>query len=362
MALLCIETSCDETSIAIYEKDAWDSPEKDLKHYLKADIISSQTKLHEAYGGVVPELAAREHLKNLPLLVEAACKDANCTLDDITHIAATQGPGLNGCLLVGLTYAKGLAVGRSIPLLLANHIEGHVFAAHLAENAASLTYPMLALIVSGGHTELVFSESFRRYEIIARTRDDAAGEAFDKTATLLGLPYPGGPALSKRAALGDSTQFRFPVAVANDPKSFSFSGLKTAVARKVEALGASSMSDEVIVNNLSASIERAIVDALLEKAVTACKRLRPKSFVLTGGVAANGLLRRELSSELQKLGIACLIPPPRWCTDNAAMIGALAVSIMREGKAFDGDESLSAPSRPRWPLEILDSELQVHSS
>ena len=224
-------------------------------------------------------------------------------------------------------------------------------------------YPALVLLVSGGHTQLVFVRSFRDYEIVAKTRDDAAGEAFDKSATLLGLPYPGGPALSKRAEKGDRGRYEFPLGVTKDPASFSFSGLKTAVSRKVVELGEAG-KEESVVSDLAASVEWAIVRALVEKSMQAVKSLRPKSFVLTGGVAANGVLRSTLEAELGKVGVRFVVPERKWCTDNASMMGALALNIIRSdkesfmlfrpnGETLGPGVGFDIDALPRWPVSDL---------
>lgn len=351
--LLAIETSCDETAVALFADDS-DVP--------RADLISSQTKLHEPYGGVVPELAAREHLLNLPLLVDQALKTAGAALDDLSAVAVTRGPGLKGSLLVGLAFAKALSFARGIPLLPVHHIEGHMLAGELLAGVFRPKYPCLALVVSGGHTMLILMEAFRNYRIIARTRDDAAGEAFDKSATLLKLPYPGGPSLSRLAEHGDPQRFPFPIGVAGDFESFSFSGLKTAVLRTCNKLG-SGLDSEPTRADLAASVQHAIVSALLQKSVAACRKLRPHSFLLTGGVAANTVLRARLQEQVALCGVQFCVPEFKWCTDNAAMIGILARRLMQlEPERFEEwrktrppgtlgpDAGLQIGAMPRWPL------------
>ncbi len=370
--LLAIETSCDETAVAVLDL----SPAlRNSSEYLKADIISSQTKLHEPFGGVVPELAAREHNQNLPVLVSSALRDSIISVKDISLVAVTRGPGLKGCLLSGLAFAKAFAGAKGVPLLALHHLEGHIFASHLMPEDEQPVYPCLSLIVSGGHTMLVYIPCFREYRIVAQTRDDAAGEAFDKVATLLGLPYPGGPALSAAAAAGNPQCFRFPVAIPQDPASFSFSGLKTAVQRTVTQLKNSQSNkaaerqvlDKELVANLAASLEAAIVRALVEKSLVAVQELKPRSFLLTGGVAANKVLRARFAEVLAPLEVRFSVPKQRWCTDNAAMMGVLAREIVlhdpspyaawREGARASGmlgpGVRSAVSAMPKWPLDQL---------
>lgn len=366
--LLSIETSCDETAVSVLCLESFLAPGRETEQYLKSDLIASQTELHTAYGGVVPELAAREHIQNLPSLVAEALSKADISLSDITAIACTRGPGLKGCLLVGLSFAKALSLSRSIPLLPIHHIEGHMCAGALLSEDERPQYPYLTLVVSGGHTMLVLVESFRKYQLLAVTRDDAAGEAFDKGATLFGLPYPGGPALSREAQKGDPSRFSFPIGVPDDPASFSFSGLKTAVQRQVKKLGEEA-SESQTVCDLSASLEHAIVEALVLKSVRAAETEKVRSFFLTGGVAANGRLRQRLKEEMSQRGIQFSVPPHRWCTDNAAMIAVVAAGIVEENpqayfewqrqatENLGPDAPLSLGARAKWPIaELFDDE------
>jgi N6-L-threonylcarbamoyladenine synthase len=358
--LLAIETSCDETAVALFELGQALEVGTPYSSVLKGEKLASQIALHEAYGGVVPELAAREHLSTLAPLVRTILQDNNLDFDSLTAIAVTSGPGLKGCLLVGYSYAKSLAYELGIPLLPVHHIEGHMFAPELDDPPQ---YPALALVVSGGHTMLVRVAGFRDYEVIAVTRDDAAGEAFDKSATLLGLPYPGGPALSRQAEQGDPESYSLPVGVAHDPNSFSFSGLKTAVHRCILGLG-DSIEDPQVLSNVAASVQSAIVRALVEKTKIACERHSPESLILTGGVAANSYLRKRLEDELSPMGITLHVPPMKWCTDNAAMIGVVASKMywQHQGKlnalnprckSQDVSAVLSSGVRARWPIEEL---------
>jgi N6-L-threonylcarbamoyladenine synthase len=348
--LLAIETSCDETAVALFSGDSL---------IPIAEALATQTKLHEAYGGVVPELAAREHLLALPILFKQVLAEAKITSGDLSSVAVTMGPGLQGCLLVGVSFAKALAVCLGIPLIPIHHIEGHIAASALIPGHNEIAYPALALVVSGGHTMLVELESFRKYRVVAETRDDAAGEAFDKIASLLHLPYPGGPSLSRVAQLGNPKRFDFPIALPNDLSSFSFSGLKTSVARMVQKFTATELTTELVAD-IAASAEAAIVAALVEKTVKVAEQSGIRSLVLTGGVAANGRLRTVLSERAGLLGIPVFIPPSNYCTDNAAMIGTLAQQILRDQAARyrswkpGADLGPDAPStigpRARWPL------------
>ncbi len=366
--LLAIETSCDETAVAVLSRSRPMIEHKSFSDLVLADLISSQASLHMPYGGVVPELASREHIKNLPPLVDEALRLAGVRASDITAVACTRGPGLKGCLLVGLSFAKAFAAVQRVPLLPIHHIEGHLFAAELAEPGQRPQLPSLSLVVSGGHTLLILQTAFREYRLLASTRDDAAGEAFDKSASLLGLPYPGGPALSMRAKLGDPKRFPLPIGMMSDSSAFSFSGLKTAVSRLVQAQTRSGGLDEQAVCDIAASVERAIVDALLRKTREAIRAEKPKSFVLTGGVAANDTLREALVKEMQKRALKIYVPSKRWCTDNAAMIGALALRTLEESAEryvapqwssaaeLGPDAPFDIGALPRWPLVELRKE------
>ena len=376
--LLAIETSCDETALALFDAGVrFTDPEFARRGRpldgaeLRQDIVSSQIKLHQAYGGVVPEVAAREHIKNLPLLIQSMLTAAGIGIDSISAVAVTRGPGLKGSLLVGLSFAKSLAWSRAVPLIPVHHMEGHLLATELLPAAERPEYPAVALVVSGGHTMLVRIDAIGSYHLLATTRDDAAGEAFDKAATLLGLPYPGGPSLSKRAVAGDPFRFQFPAGMLKDPASFSFSGLKTAISRTVSSFGAEIETNQQLVDDLAASVEQTIAHILVYKTVQACEAVRPKSVILTGGVAANGRLRSMLKSEVEKLGLRFCVPPPKWCTDNAAMIGIVACREIENNpesySAWPADRGFtlgSSPSGlgprapfdlgalPRWPVGV----------
>lgn len=366
MKLLAIETSCDETAVAVFDLDQFLRDPSSAGTALLADIVSSQIKLHAPYGGVVPELAAREHIVNLPLILQEALETAHSGPADIAAVGVTRGPGLKGCLLTGLCFAKAFCFARQIPLYPINHLEGHLYSSLLLSPESHPQHPFLALLVSGGHTLLVFVEGFRRYRIVAQTRDDAAGEAFDKIASLLDLPYPGGPALSALATEGDPQSFAFPLGLANDPASFSFSGLKTAVLRKVQELRKGGALTDQARKDLAASAEQAIVRSLVQKTMQACRELRPKGLIVSGGVAANRVLRTALADEAAARNIPFCAPPLRWCTDNASMIAvAAALAVQQDTEAFERWRQNPEPgtlgpgisahisAECRWPIDRM---------
>ncbi|AGA68691.1 O-sialoglycoprotein endopeptidase [Desulfitobacterium dichloroeliminans LMG P-21439] len=305
--ILGIETSCDETSAAVLQNG------RDLLSH----VISSQIKTHQKYGGVVPEVASREHILHLQGVVEQALDEANMDFADLSAIAVTYGPGLVGSLLVGVAGAKAMAYAAGIPLLRINHLEGHIYANFL--HNPELEFPLLALLVSGGHSHLVYFEGHGKYQVLGHTRDDAAGEALDKVARTLGLGYPGGPYIQKAALEGNPHAFEFPRAML-EPRSldFSFSGVKSAV---LNTLNSARMKGETVkVEDVAASFQEAIVDVLVRKTLLALDKTKAPTLVLAGGVAANSLLRERLTEESQKRGIAFHYPPPILCTDNGAMI------------------------------------------
>ena len=309
--ILAIETSCDDTCAAVVEPDG--------RHAL-SNVVHTQME-HARYGGVVPEVASRAHLERLDGVIEAALAEADTTLDDVTRVAVTVRPGLIGALLVGVSAAKGLAYARNLPLVPVNHLEGHVASAYLAD--PSLEPPFVALIASGGHTALYSVDAVGRMNLLGETLDDAAGEALDKGARMLGLGFPGGPAISKAAKEGDPARYDFPVALKGRYNlDFSFSGLKTSLLYRLKALGEEGFREEL--PHLAASYEAAIVAALSRKLLRAADLHESPRLVVAGGVAANGLLRHTLNEECGKLGLRLVVPPPELCTDNAAMIGASA--------------------------------------
>ena len=315
--ILAIESSCDETGVAIVVGG----------RRIEANQVASQVALHAATGGIVPEVAARQQLRWIVPTLEAALSQADAGWDDLDAVAVTYGPGLIGSLLVGVNLAKAVATVRDLPLIAVNHIEGHIYANWLFHGDAADVlppepgFPLLCLVVSGGHTQLVLMHDHGRYQLLGQTVDDAAGEAFDKVGRLLGLPYPGGPAIS--AAAADATPAtRFPRARTAGPYDFSFSGLKTAVLREVE--GYRERGDAIPVDGLAAAFEEAVVDALATKTVAAARDFGVGSVALGGGVAANRSLRATLAQRLAAEGLSLLVPRPEWCTDNGAMIGAAA--------------------------------------
>ncbi len=327
---LGIETSCDDTSCALF------SPGRGLV----ADVTAAQLD-HERYGGVVPEIASRAHMRTLLPIYESVMEEARVELGDLRGIGVTQGPGLTGSLLVGLSFAKALAYGSGVPLVGIHHLEGHVLANALEGRFET---PSLVLIVSGGHTQLVMADMIGRYRFLGGTRDDAAGEAFDKIGKLLGLPYPGGPAIEREAGGGDPGAFDFPRALRQSGKcDFSFSGLKTAVRLKVESLG---RLTPAIVRDVAASAQEAICDILAEKSLMAARRLGAKRFYLAGGVAANGRLREMMTERLAPESIPLSWPAPRFCTDNAAMISCAACHHISMGH----QDGLDLNSFPRGNL------------
>lgn len=305
--ILAIESSCDETAAAVVE---------DGRRIL-SNVVASQVDLHAQYGGVFPEVASRKHIEVIYPVIEQALSQAYLGLDDLDAIAVTQGPGLVGSLLVGMNAAKGLALGRNKPLIGINHIEGHIYSLWLTEDAPQIEFPLLTLVVSGGHTELYLMTDHGRYQHLGGTLDDAAGEAFDKVGRLLGLPFPGGPAIDKAARAGNPTAFKFPRAVMDDGFNFSFSGLKTAVLRQTKRY----QPDKMPVADLAASFQEAVVDVLVTKTVSAAEQYGVTAVHLAGGVSANSGLRAAMKAELS---IPVRYPPPILCTDNAAMIAAAA--------------------------------------
>ncbi|MBI2879264.1 MAG: tRNA (adenosine(37)-N6)-threonylcarbamoyltransferase complex transferase subunit TsaD [Candidatus Rokubacteria bacterium] len=321
MLVLGIETSCDETAAAVLAEG----------FEVRSNVVASQEALHTPYGGVVPELASRRHVEAIVPVVAKALADAGVALSDLDGLAVTRGPGLVGSLLVGLAMAKALAYAHRRPLVGVNHLEGHIFAGFLQEPRP--VHPFLALVVSGGHTALYLCPEPLRYRLIGQTRDDAAGEAFDKVAKLLGLGYPGGPVIERTAQAGDPRAIPFPVAQISDgAPDFSFSGLKTAVSlfvRRQQPLTAALTAD------ICAGFQATVVKMLVRKTLRAAARLGVHRILLTGGVAANRALRQALGAECQERGWELLVPPPRLCTDNAAMIAAAGHARLLAGERAD---------------------------
>ncbi len=306
--ILAIESSCDETAAAVVKNG----------REVLSNIISSQIALHTLYGGVVPELASRKHIEKINQVIEAALIEARMTLEDITAVAVTYGPGLVGALLVGVAEAKAIAYGARKPLVGVHHIEGHVSANFIEHE--DLEPPFICLIVSGGHTHLVVVKDYGEFEILGRTRDDAAGEAFDKVARAVGLGYPGGPKVDRAAKKGNPQAIHFPRAkVEGAPYDFSFSGLKSAVLNYINH--AKMMGEEIRVEDLAASFQHAVVDVLVSHTVEAARELGYERVAIAGGVASNSALRDEMRKTCKRMGLRLYYPSPVFCTDNAAMIG-----------------------------------------
>ena len=343
--VLGFESSCDETGVALIQADAVGVPQ------LRAQALHSQVAMHEAYGGVVPELASRDHIRRVLPLARQVLSDADATLADIDLIAYTRGPGLAGALLVGAGVAVSLGLALNRPTLGIHHLEGHLLSPFLASHDAP-SFPFVALLVSGGHTQLMRVDGVGRYTLLGETVDDAAGEAFDKSAKMLGLGYPGGPALAKLAAKGDPRAFDLPRPLLHSGDlDFSFAGLKTAVMTRLQKLGDN--VGEQVRADLAASTQQAIVDVLSAKAVRALKHTGLKRLVVAGGVGANALLRHTLDARAGDQGAHVHYPPPALCTDNGAMIALAAALRWQQGlPAVD-----PAPPRfdvlPRWPLEAM---------
>ena len=310
MKILSIETSCDETSAAVIENST-----------VLSNIISSQY-FHKNYGGVVPELASRAHLKYIKQIVEQAINNSNVNIKEIQAIAVTSEPGLAGSLLVGANFAKGLSIKYNIPIVPVNHIEGHLYSGNLQNN--NLQFPYVSLVVSGGHTLLFFVESYNKYKILGSTIDDAAGEAFDKIAKMFGLDYPGGPEIDKYAKIGNSKKYNFPRSMIHSGDfNFSFSGLKTSIRYFLKKEFPNDIT-EIELPDLCASAQQAIVDVLVSKTINAAKQNTVSNIVIGGGVSANSKLRIDLESEANKINISIVAPALNYCMDNAAMIGFIA--------------------------------------
>jgi len=333
MLILGIESSCDETAAAVV---------RDGKEVL-ANIIASQVDIHGKYGGVVPEIASRRHTEAIVPVLLQALEAAGKSLEDMEGIAVTRGPGLIGSLLVGLAMAKAIAFARSLPLVGVNHLSGHIAAAMLLERPPA--FPFVALVVSGGHTNIYLVRDFHGFKTLGQTRDDAAGEAFDKAAKLLEIGYPGGLVIDRLAKKGDPRVMEFPRAM-RDSLDFSFSGVKTALLHKVKKQGR--LFSEMELPDVVAGFQEAIVDVLVEKTLRAAVSEKVKSVVVCGGVAANSRLRERFVQDAGERGIAVFIPPPVLCTDNAAMIAVAGEYLLREGRR----DGLDLNAVSRWPLEL----------
>ena len=333
--ILAIESSCDETACAVIENG----------RALLASTVASQMEMHARFGGVYPEVASRQHVLSIIPVVEQTLVQSNITLKDIDAIAVTRGPGLAGSLVVGMNMAKGLALGTNLPIVGVNHLEGHIYSSWVYNAGESVPaepqFPLMALLVSGGHTELNLMTDHLTYERLGSTQDDAAGEAFDKVARLLGLPYPGGPSIQKAAEAGDPTRFKFPIARLDGKYDFSFSGVKTAVLYEVNDLKKKHKS--LPVEDLAASFQKTIVETLFEKTMQAAREFDAKEILVAGGVSANRVLRNVFTSQKE---FKVNIPAFSLCTDNAAMIAAAGYYRFVLGHV----SGLEMDVQPTWPL------------
>ncbi len=351
MIVLGIESSCDETGVALVEAQAGALP------CLRAEALHSQAEMHQAYGGVVPELASRDHIRRVLPLTHDVLAKAGAQLSEVDVVAYTRGPGLAGALLVGAGVAVALAAALGKPALGVHHLEGHLLSPFLAEEAPE--FPFIALLVSGGHTQLMRVEGVGRYELLGETIDDAAGEAFDKSAKLLGLGYPGGPALARLAAFGNAASFTLPRPLLHSGDlDFSFAGLKTAVMTQLRKLGSNVC--EQAKADLAAATQEAIVDVLVAKSLRALRETGLKRIVVAGGVGANALLRERLDAGAAKLHARVHYPPPALCTDNGAMI-ALAAALRLQAGLADLRDDGAFDVMPRWPLDAVSTSTDLPS-
>jgi N6-L-threonylcarbamoyladenine synthase len=335
MRILGIETSCDETAASVVENG----------RLILSNVVASQVELHAEYGGVFPEVASRQHIRAIYPVIEQALQQAHLTLNSIDAVAVTRGPGLPGSLVVGMNAAKGIVLAKNLPLIGVNHLEAHLYSAWCYESGEAPKmepqFPLLALIVSGGHTELVLMNEHLKYQSLGATLDDAAGEAFDKVARLLGLSYPGGPAIQKAAEVGNPAFFNFPRAWLEDTWNFSFSGLKTAVLREVRRL--ENTHPTLPTADLAASFQAAVVDVLVTKTLNAARTYQVKEILVAGGVSANQALRQSFQT---RAASPVHIPPIWLCTDNAAMVATAGSYRFVNGQR----DSLDIDVLPNWPL------------
>lgn len=341
MKVLGLETSCDETGLAIY-----DSQMNDGRGGVLAQVLYSQIELHATYGGVVPELASRDHIRKLVPLLNELLHEAGIEKSDIDAVAYTKGPGLIGALMTGALFARALAYGLGVPAIGVHHMEGHLLAPLLGEDVA---FPFVCLLVSGGHTMLVRADAVGQYEILGESIDDAAGECFDKAAKMLNLPYPGGPNVARLAEGGDKNAYQLPRPMLHKGLDFSFSGMKTAVHNLIKDTPNSDL-DPVVRANIAASFQHAVVDTLVKKCVRALKQTGLKRLVIAGGVSANTELRESLGRELAKLNAKVHYAPKELCTDNGAMIAYAGFCRLQVGQSDD----LSVTCVPRWDMQTLN--------
>lgn len=341
MKVLGLETSCDETGLAIY-----DSQMNDGRGGVLAQVLYSQIELHATYGGVVPELASRDHIRKLVPLLNELLHEAGVEKSDIDAVAYTKGPGLIGALMTGALFGRTLAYGLGVPAIGAHHMEGHLLAPLLGEDVA---FPFMCLLVSGGHTMLVRADAVGQYEILGESIDDAAGECFDKAAKMLNLPYPGGPNVARLAEGGDKNAYQLPRPMLHKGLDFSFSGMKTAVHNLIKDTPNSDL-DPVVRANIAASFQHAVVDTLVKKCVRALKQTGLKRLVIAGGVSANTELRESLGRELAKLNAKVHYAPKELCTDNGAMIAYAGFCRLQVGQSDD----LSVTCVPRWDMQTLN--------
>jgi N6-L-threonylcarbamoyladenine synthase len=334
MIVLGIETSCDETAAAVVD-DA---------RKIRADVVRSQLDDHRKFGGIVPEIAARAHLESLDAIVSRALADAGLRFESLDAVAATGGPGLIGGVIVGIMTAKAIAAARGLPFIAVNHLEGHALTARLTDN---VEFPYLVLLATGGHCQLLIAEGVGRYRRLGTTVDDAVGEAFDKGAKMLGLPYPGGPEVERRAKNGDAKRFDLPRPLKGRPGcDFSFSGLKTALRQAIESLPPGRLSERDIAD-ACAALQAAITEVMVDRTKNAIREFRGKTLVVAGGVAANAALREALTGLATDHGLAFVAPPLRLCTDNGAMIAWAGLERFRLGMS----DRLDFAPMPRWPLD-----------
>lgn len=346
MNVLGIESSCDETGVAIVHTELG----------LRAQVLHSQIKMHEEYGGVVPELASRDHIRRMLPLIQECLDKAQLSMDDIDYVAYTAGPGLAGALLVGGSVANSLAWSLQKPVIPIHHLEGHLLSPLMSDPQPQ--FPFVALLVSGGHTQLMRVGGVNDYTLLGETLDDAAGEAFDKTAKLLGLPYPGGPALAALAEKGQTNAIQLPRPMMHSKDfDFSFSGLKTAVLTRLRDAETRGELDEQFRANCAAATEQAIVDVLVAKTIAATQAAGVKRLVIAGGVGANKKLRQQLKEAAQEKGFSVYYPPIELCTDNGAMIAYAAAMRLKHGLVEDAPPTYGFSVRARWPLDELTTQV-----